>query len=69
MKKMEEDYKIDDSIKDMAGDANSSLGSGGMITKLMAAEIGWREGTPQLRIDPRNTRMTVETEHPVDEAI
>ena len=27
---------------------------------LMAAEIGWREGTPQLRIDPRNTRMTVE---------
>ena len=28
---------------------------------LMAAEIGWREGTPQLRIDPRNTRMTVET--------
>ena len=29
--------------------------------KLMAAEIGWREGTPQLRIDPRNTRLTVET--------
>ncbi|MEE2759053.1 MAG: hypothetical protein VYA86_03635 [Candidatus Thermoplasmatota archaeon] len=28
--------------------------------KLMAAEIGWREGTPQLRIDPRNTRITVE---------
>ena len=28
--------------------------------KLMAAEIGWREGTPQLRIDPRNTRLTVE---------
>ena len=28
---------------------------------LMAAEIGWREGTPQLRIDPRITRMTVET--------
>jgi len=29
--------------------------------KLMAAEIGWREGTPQLRIDPRNTRMTIES--------
>ena len=28
--------------------------------KLMAAEIGWREGTPQLRIDPRNTRLIVE---------
>ena len=28
--------------------------------KLIAAEIGWREGTPQLRIDPRNTRLTVE---------
>ncbi len=28
--------------------------------KLMAAEIGWREGTPQLRIDPRNTRLMVE---------
>jgi hypothetical protein len=30
----------------------------------MAAEIGWREGTPQLRIDPRNTRMTVESTPP-----
>ena len=29
--------------------------------RLMAAEIGWREGTPQLRMDPRNTRMTVES--------
>ena len=27
--------------------------------KLMSAEIGWREGTPQLRIDPRNSRLTV----------
>ncbi len=32
--------------------------------RLMAAEIGWREGTPQLRIDPRNTRMTVESPPP-----
>ena len=32
--------------------------------RLMAAEIGWREGTPQLRIDPRNTRMTVESTPP-----
>ena len=31
---------------------------------LMAAEIGWREGTPQLRIDPRNTRMTVDSSPP-----
>jgi len=32
--------------------------------RLMAAEIGWREGTPQLRMDPRNTRMTVESPPP-----
>ena len=32
--------------------------------RLMAAEIGWREGTPQLRIDPRNTRMIVESTPP-----
>ena len=32
--------------------------------RLMAAEIGWREGTPQLRIDPRNTRLTVESSPP-----
>ena len=32
--------------------------------RFMAAEIGWREGTPQLRIDPRNTRMTVENNPP-----
>ena len=31
---------------------------------LMSAEIGWREGTPQLRIDPRNTRMTVDSSPP-----
>ena len=31
---------------------------------LMAAEIGWREGTPQLRIDPRNTRMTIDSKQP-----
>ena len=36
--------------------------------RFMAAEIGWREGTPQLRIDPRNTRMTVEPKPPeIDE--
>jgi hypothetical protein len=32
--------------------------------RLMAAEIGWREGTPQLRIDPRNTRLTVDSAPP-----
>ena len=32
--------------------------------RLMSAEIGWREGTPQLRIDPRNTRMTVDSSPP-----
>jgi len=32
----------------------------GNNVKFMAAEMGWREGTPQLRIDPRNTRMSTE---------
>ena len=32
----------------------------GKYVKFMAAEMGWREGTPQLRVDPRNTRMTSE---------
>ena len=32
--------------------------------RFMAAEIGWREGTPQLRIDPRNTRLSVESAPP-----
>jgi len=36
--------KIDDSIRGMAGDANSSYGSGGMITKLLAAEICMNSG-------------------------
>jgi hypothetical protein len=27
--------------------------------KLMAAEIGWRAGLPQLRIDSRKTRLQV----------
>ncbi len=32
--------------------------------RVMAAELGWREGTPQLRIDSRNTRMTIESALP-----
>ena len=32
--------------------------------RIMAAELGWREGTPQLRIDPRNTRVTIEMSPP-----
>ena len=32
--------------------------------RLMAAELGWREGTPQLRIDARNTRLTIESTPP-----
>lgn len=36
----------------------------GDTVRFMAAEIGWREGTPQLRIDPRNTRLTVEARPP-----
>jgi hypothetical protein len=32
--------------------------------RLVAAELGWREGIAQLRIDPRNTRLTVESKPP-----
>ncbi len=39
----------------------------GDYIKLMSAEIGWREGTPQLRIDPRNSRLTVEKSAPLEE--
>jgi hypothetical protein len=31
----------------------------GQRLKLMAAEIGWRAGLPQLRIDSRKTRLQV----------
>jgi hypothetical protein len=29
---------------------------------LMAAELGWRAGLPQLRMDTRKTRITVKTD-------
>jgi hypothetical protein len=32
--------------------------------RLVAAELGWREGIAQLRIDARNTRLTVEAKPP-----
>jgi hypothetical protein len=31
----------------------------GQTLKLLAAEIGWRAGLPQLRIDTRKTRLQV----------
>ncbi len=36
--------KVDDSIKELAGGAGSSRGTGGMVTKLMAAEIANSSG-------------------------
>lgn len=36
--------EIDDRIRGLAGDAGTSLGSGGMITKINAAEIAMRSG-------------------------
>jgi hypothetical protein len=32
--------------------------------KLMAAELGWRAGLPQLRMDTRKTRLSVKTYPP-----
>jgi hypothetical protein len=32
--------------------------------KLMAAELGWRAGLPQLRMDTRKTRLSVKTSPP-----
>jgi len=43
-KLIEEVSGIDDSIRALAGDAGSSVGTGGMITKIMAAEIAVSSG-------------------------
>lgn len=46
--------KIDDRIRSLAGDAVSGLGSGGMITKINAAEIAMDAGFDMAIINGRN---------------
>ena len=46
--------KIDDKIRALAGDAVSGLGSGGMITKINAAEIAMDAGFDMAIINGRN---------------
>jgi glutamate 5-kinase len=43
--------KIDDEIRSLAGDAGSAFGSGGMITKLEAAEAATSAGIDMVIMD------------------
>lgn len=49
--------KIDDKIRALAGDAVSGLGSGGMITKINAAEIAMDAGFDMAIINGRNPNI------------
>ena len=33
----------------------------GMVVKMTSAELGWREGLPQLRVDSRSTRIQIKS--------
>ncbi|MDE5858990.1 MAG: glutamate 5-kinase, partial [Oscillospiraceae bacterium] len=46
--------KIDDYIRSLAGGAGSKLGSGGMITKINAAEIAMNAGIDMAILNGRN---------------
>ena len=52
--------KIDDRIKSLAGDAVSGLGSGGMITKINAAEIAMNAGFDMAIVNGRNPDILYE---------
>ena len=52
--------KIDDKIRALAGDAVSGLGSGGMITKINAAEIAMDAGFDMAIINGRNPNILYE---------
>ena len=52
--------KIDDKIKALAGDAVSGLGSGGMITKINAAEIAMNAGFDMAIVNGRNPNILYE---------
>lgn len=52
--------KIDDRIRALAGDAVSGLGSGGMITKINAAEIAMDAGFDMAIINGRNPNILYE---------
>ncbi|MCM1577945.1 MAG: glutamate 5-kinase [Ruminococcus sp.] len=47
-------HKIDDGIRSLAGGAGSTLGSGGMITKLNAAQIAMDAGMDMAILNGRN---------------
>ncbi|MGN0637644.1 MAG: glutamate 5-kinase [Huintestinicola sp.] len=49
--------KIDDKIRALAGDAVSGLGSGGMITKINAAEIAMEAGFDMAIVNGRNPNI------------
>lgn len=50
-------HKIDGRIKEIAGGRSSSLGTGGMITKIQAAEIARSAGIPMYIINGEKPRL------------
>ncbi|MCD7730105.1 MAG: glutamate 5-kinase [Oscillospiraceae bacterium] len=49
--------KIDEDVRKLAGDAVSGLGTGGMITKLNAAEMTMAEGIDTVILNGRNPKI------------
>lgn len=49
--------KIDDSIKNIAGGAGTNRGTGGMITKIYAAEIATKSGTDMIITNGKNPEI------------
>lgn len=50
-------YEITDEIKALAGDSGSNLGTGGMVTKLHAAEIAFKNNIPMYIVNGENPNI------------
>ncbi len=50
-------YEITDEIKALAGDSGSNLGTGGMVTKLHAAEIAFKNDIPMYIVNGENPNI------------
>lgn len=56
-KKIDIVHKIDDSIKEMAGGAGSSFGTGGMCTKIRAGEIATNANIPMMIVNKNKIKQ------------
>ena len=50
-------YEITDGIKALAGDSGTNLGTGGMVTKLHAAEIAFKNNIPMYIVNGENPNI------------